>query len=162
MQYDKYFSPLGIILLVGDETGLTELTFLEDSGGLIASDPSSMFPPVRQWLDAYFAGQPLPVTFPLNPKGTPFQELIWQMLLEIPFGQTRTYGELAKEAARRMGKERMSAQAIGQAVGRNPIAIAIPCHRIVGSGDRLTGYAGGVEKKLWLLRHEGWNGSGKV
>ena len=162
MQYDKYPSPLGTIALAGDENGLAELRFQEEAGSPAVSDSSEIFIPVRQWLDAYFAGNPLPVTFPTNPRGTCFQQLIWQMLLEIPFGQTRTYGDLAKEAARRMGKKKMSAQAVGQAVGRNPIAIVIPCHRIVGAGDRLTGYAGGVDKKLWLLRHEGWKGFGKI
>ena len=92
----------------------------------------------------------------MNPKGTPFQMLIWQLLLQIPYGQICTYGDLAREAARRMGKQRMSSQAVGQAVGRNPISIAIPCHRVIGHTGSLTGYAEGLEKKQWLLEHEGF------
>ena len=82
--------------------------------------------------------------------------LIWQLLLQIPYGQTCTYGALAQEAARRMGRQSMSSQAVGQAVGRNPIAIAIPCHRVIGRTGSLTGYAEGLEKKQWLLEHEGF------
>ena len=93
--------------------------------------------------------------FPVAPEGTDFQKLVWKLLLEIPFGETRTYGQIAREVARRMGRQKMSPQAIGGAVGRNPISIIIPCHRVVGSGGQLTGYAGGLDKKKWLLRHEG-------
>ena len=79
---------------------------------------------------------------------------MWEILRTIPWGQTRTYGDIAKEVARLLGKEKMSAQAVGQAVGKNPISILIPCHRVVGTGDKLTGYAGGIENKAWLLSHE--------
>jgi O-6-methylguanine DNA methyltransferase len=95
------------------------------------------------------------IDFQTELSGTPFQKLIWDMLLEIPFGQTITYGQLAKRAARAMGKEKMSSQAVGQAVSRNPIAIIIPCHRVMGAGGKPTGYAYGLEKELWLLNHEG-------
>ena len=88
-------------------------------------------------------------------EGTEFQKQIWNLLLTIPYGQTRTYGDIAREMAALSGKEKMSAQAVGQAVGRNPISILIPCHRVVGTKGQLTGYAGGLENKIWLLRHEG-------
>lgn len=94
-------------------------------------------------------------SIPLAPVGTEFRQLIWQLLREIPHGTTTTYGEIGKKAAALMGKETMSAQAVGGAVGHNPISIIIPCHRVVGSDGTLTGYAGGVDKKEWLLGLEG-------
>ena len=87
--------------------------------------------------------------------GTPFQKCVWELLSEIPYGETTTYGALAKEVGQRLGKEKMSAQAVGGAVGRNPISILIPCHRVIGKDGSLTGYAGGVEKKEALLKIEG-------
>ena len=108
------------------------------------------------WLDAYFAGKrPDPSALSLDPHGTPFQRLIWTMLLQIPDGQTTTYGRLAEAAAQRMKRERMSAQAVGSAVGHNPISIIIPCHRVLGTDGGLRGYAGGIEIKAALLEHEG-------
>jgi len=92
---------------------------------------------------------------PLMPAGTPFQKQVWQLLLTIPHGETKTYGNLAGEMAVILGKEKMSAQAVGQAVGKNPISILIPCHRVVGANGQLTGYASGLDRKSWLLRHEG-------
>lgn len=92
---------------------------------------------------------------PLKPMGSEFRQLVWKILMEIPYGELTTYGNIAKEAAFRMGKERMSAQAVGGAVGHNPISIIIPCHRVVGTTGSLTGYAGGMEKKIKLLTHEG-------
>ena len=92
----------------------------------------------------------------MAPAGTNFQRQVWRILLTIPLGQTRTYGSIAREMAGLLGKEKMSAQAVGGAVGRNPISILIPCHRVVGTGGQLTGYASGLDKKAWLLRHEGW------
>lgn len=162
MHYDKYSSPLGVLWLMGTGNVLQALIIGGDCPQDAEPAAPETFAPVRQWLDAYFAGTPIPVAFPMEPAGTPFQKRIWQMLLEIPFGKTRTYGELAKEAARQLRRERMSAQAVGQAVGRNPIAIILPCHRVLGAAGRLTGYASGIDKKLWLLRHEGWQGNGRV
>lgn len=92
---------------------------------------------------------------PLLPEGTDFQKQVWKLLREIPFGTTGTYGQLAGKIAAGLGKEKMSAQAVGQAVSRNPISILIPCHRVIGAAGQLTGYAGGLDKKVWLLRHEG-------
>ncbi len=108
----------------------------------------------RQWLERYFAGMPEPITFPLAPAGTPFQQVIWNLLLDIPYGETRTYGELSRQAAKLLGKQRMSAQAVGGAVGRNPISILIPCHRCIGANGKLVGYAAGLGRKAWLLAHE--------
>ena len=92
---------------------------------------------------------------PLKPQGSEFRQVVWQILCEIPYGQTTTYGAISKEAAKRLGKKSMSAQAVGGAVGHNPISIIIPCHRVVGSDGSLTGYAGGIDKKIKLLQHEG-------
>jgi methylated-DNA-[protein]-cysteine S-methyltransferase len=109
----------------------------------------------RTWLENYFAGErPEPQQLPLNPKGTEFQKRVWRLLLEIPYGQVTTYGALAAKLAQERGGK-MSAQAIGGAVGRNPISIIIPCHRVIGANGRLTGYAGGLWRKQALLRLEG-------
>ena len=110
----------------------------------------------KQWFDDYFSGKRPEISkLPLLPIGGPFRQIIWQILCEIPYGQTTTYGEISKKAAARMGKEHMSAQAVGGAVGHNPISVIIPCHRVVGTNGSLTGYAGGVNKKIKLLEHEG-------
>lgn len=157
MTYSDIFdSPVGPLYLTSDGEKLTGLWMRKPEGEAVRAD-LPVFREARKWLDAYFRGEdPAVEALPLAPAGTPFQKMVWELLLDIPFGQTRTYGDLAKEAAARLGKDRMSAQAIGGAVGRNPISIIIPCHRVVGAGHALTGYAGGLEKKLWLLRHEGW------
>ncbi len=108
------------------------------------------------WLDRYFAGERPPVGgLPLAPQGSGFRQEVWKLLLEIPYGQTTTYGELSRKLAARMGLTHMSPQAVGGAVGHNPISIIIPCHRVLGWDGRLTGYAGGLERKRWLLEHEG-------
>ena len=155
--YSYYDSPLGKILLLSDGTALTGLYMEGQRGepcGIEADLP--VFDKTKNWLDSYFRGEASdPSQLPLSPKGTPFQESVWQILLTIPQGQTLSYGHIAREMARRLGKEKMSAQAVGQAVGRNPISIIIPCHRVVGAKGQLTGYAGGVDKKIWLLNHEG-------
>lgn len=108
------------------------------------------------WLEDYFAGkQPQIKELPLAPSGGTFRQMVWEILMEIPYGGLTTYGEIAKKVAERMGRNRMSAQAVGGAVGHNPISIIIPCHRVVGANGSLTGYAGGIEKKIMLLTHEG-------
>lgn len=108
------------------------------------------------WLDAYFAGaKPALKDLPIKPKGSEFRQRVWQELLKIPYGEVTTYGAIAKTIAAERGLKTMSAQAVGGAVGHNPISIIIPCHRVMGGDGSLTGYAGGVDKKLWLLRHEG-------
>ena len=151
--YLDYESPVGHLLLTCDETGLTGIWMNRLPQGNANSHPTLL--QAAQWLDGYFAGEPAPIDFPLAPQGTPFQRLIWELLLEIPYGESRTYGQLARQAAHALGRQQMSAQAVGGAVGRNPISILIPCHRVLGSRGQLTGYAGGLDKKMWLLRHEG-------
>ena len=141
----KYDSPLGPIWLTGEDGNLTGLSFAEIRGEFIPEN----FDAVKCWLDYYFQGISREVDFPMDPSGTPFQKQVWKHLLEIPFGGTCTYGELAKKLS-----SNMSPQAVGQAVSRNPIAIIIPCHRVIGSDGTLTGYAWGIEKKRWLLDHE--------
>lgn len=112
----------------------------------------------KDWLDRFFAGQqPSPDSLPLAPKGTPFRQEVWGILCRIPYGQTTTYAAIAAELARNRGIPRMSAQAVGGAVGHNPISILIPCHRVVGTDGSLTGYAGGLERKQWLLTFESTN-----
>lgn len=114
-----------------------------------------IFMRTRDWLDCYFAGMEPDFTPSIQPAGTPFRMAVWEELLKIPYGKTTTYGGIAKEMALQKGTETMSAQAVGGAVGHNPISIIIPCHRVVGSGGGMTGYAGGTDKKEELLRLEG-------
>ena len=107
-----------------------------------------------RWLDVYFSGQEPDFLPPLHPHGSEFQLAVWELLLQIPYGQTTTYGALARQLAARRGLSRMSAQAVGGAVGHNPISLLIPCHRVVGTNGSLTGYAGGLDKKIRLLELE--------
>lgn len=158
--FTKYLSPLGELLLTVEEGCLTGL-FLDTQScpnvQMQQRDDLPVFDTIRDCLDRYFRGEaPSIEPLPLSPFGSAFQMQVWDILRRIPYGQTITYGDIAKELARLTGKETMSAQAVGQAVGRNPISILIPCHRVVGAGGKLTGYAGGLDKKIWLLRHEGW------
>lgn len=154
----RYDSPIGSILLAGDERALTGL-WIEGAKYFAATLPrdagEGFLPPLRdaaQWLDDYFAGRrPSPRDLALEIAGSAFRREVCRLLAEIPYGETTTYGEIA----RRMGRARMSAQAVGGAVGHNPISIIIPCHRVLGADGSLTGYAGGVERKRFLLRHEG-------
>ena len=152
-----YPSPLGLITLVCDDEALVHLSlpgqkpFAHPSQGVT----HPILTRTAGWLDRYFAGYaPSPAELPLRPAGTAFRELIWKLLLEIPYGRTVSYGKLAQKAAAQLGKPRMSAQAVGQAVGANPIAIVIPCHRVVGADGSLTGYAGGIHYKKALLELE--------
>ena len=151
MDYCEYPSPVGLLYLTADEGGLTGIWMHP-----VKTEDSPILLKAKAWLDGYFSGNPSKVTFPLNPHGTPFQKQVWELLLTIPYGETTTYGASAREMARLAGKATMSAQAVGQAVGANPISILIPCHRVVGAKGKLTGYAGGLDKKEWLMRHEGW------
>ena len=150
-----YDSPVGQLLLTCREEGLTGIWF---DRPLPEGNPGEDHPILLRtisWLDAYFRGQAPEPEIPLLPEGTAFQRQVWQYLLTIPQGELCSYGRIAREMALRLGKERMSAQAVGQAVGRNPISILIPCHRVVGSGGQLTGCGGGMDRKIRLLRHEG-------
>lgn len=163
-----YGSPLGLLTLAGDGEHLTGLwiegqkyfggKYFGASGtkGWIRKDDLPVFAAVKYWLERYFAGEKPEISeLPLAPAGTEFQKEIWKLLCEIPYGEVVTYGELAKKAAEKRDLPRMSAQAVGGAVGHNPISIIIPCHRVIGSDGSLTGYAGGIEKKKWLLELEG-------
>ena len=159
-------SPLGTILLSGDGEALTGLWFLGqkyEGAGVPENAPVDenlpVFDAVRAWLRAYFAGEALPEPPVLRPAGTDFQKAVWGRLLAIPYGERRTYGGLASELETVLGRK-TSARAVGAAVGRNPISLLIPCHRVVGSGGSLTGYAGGVERKAFLLALEGENHAG--
>ena len=144
----RYDSPIGTLYLHSNGTALTGLS--PAPAGTIRED-LPLFREVRDWLDAYFRGdRPDPRSLPLDPPGTDFQKAVWAQLLDVPYGESRSYGHIAKTLGIPRG-----AQAVGQAVGRNPIAVLIPCHRILGAGARLTGYAWGLDKKKWLLRHEG-------
>lgn len=152
-----YSSPLGKIILVSNGTALTELDFAEDVSAASATRTQKdlpVFEEVSRWLDAYFAGRNPGALPPLAPHGTAFQQAVWKILRRIPYGTTTTYGRIAAHIAAARGG-RMSAQAVGGAVGRNPISILIPCHRVIGADGSLTGYAGGLDKKEALLRLEG-------
>ena len=158
MEYSRiYSSPLGILTLTASEAGLTGLYLREPTDReRSAPDTSPHLDEAVLWLDHYFAGKgPNPETLTLIPKGSDFQKIIWSLLAKIPCGETRTYGALAREAASLMHKAHMSAQAVGGAVGRNPISIIIPCHRCVAAGGKLGGFGWGPDAKKWLLRHEG-------
>ncbi len=157
MYYITMDSPVGELLLVSDGTCLTGLYLdSQPEHSWQRQKDLPLFDRAEAWLRDYFAGKnPKVEMLPLKAEGTPFQKEVWNLLLAIPYGETRTYGDLAREMARLRGKENMSSQAVGQAVGKNPISIIIPCHRVVGAGGKLTGYAWGITKKEWLLRHEG-------
>jgi methylated-DNA-[protein]-cysteine S-methyltransferase len=156
--YMEYPSEVGSLLLTCSEVALTGLWMSrKPEDHLLPGKDHPILQGTVQWLDGYFAGKEVPVPVNLSPSGTAFQKRVWQRLLEIPFGQVITYGDIAREIESETGKK-MSAQAVGGAVGSNPISIIIPCHRVVGAGGKLTGYAGGLEKKIWLLQHEGWEG----
>lgn len=156
----RYASPLGAMVLAADAEGLCGAWFADTPSGVCnpdGADASGDAPVLRtavQWLDAYFAGQPPAPLPPLHLRGTAFQALVWAALLEIPFGQTVSYGALARQLAARRGIPRLSAQAVGGAVGKNPALLFVPCHRVLGAGGALTGYSGGLARKQWLLHHE--------
>ncbi len=155
-----YHSPLGGILLAADETGLTglwfdgEKYFADNLPSEYTKQETPILAETRRWLDLYFSGKEPDFMPPLHPMGSPFRLAVWSILQQIPYGETTTYGEIARELARQKGMARMSAQAVGGAVGHNEISILIPCHRVVGSSGSLTGYAGGIEKKRRLLELE--------
>lgn len=158
--FTTYTSPLGEILLASDDEGLTHLAFDGQKyfPALTGSHESPTHPilvSVQRWLDHYFAGENPDFTPPLHASGSDFQRAVWQLLLAIPYGETTTYGAIAQEIARLQQRPRMSAQAVGSAVGHNPIGIIVPCHRVVGASGSLTGYAGGLDKKIALLKLEG-------
>jgi methylated-DNA-[protein]-cysteine S-methyltransferase len=149
--YDTIDTPMGSLLLLATEAGLCELDFNAKAREIEADwqhDPERLAPVVKQ-VGAYFAGELTDFDLPLDPQGTEFQQRVWRELCAIPFGETISYGELA----RRIGKPTAS-RAVGAANGQNPVAIIIPCHRVIGANGKLTGYAGGLDKKSFLLDHE--------
>lgn len=155
----QYASPLGLLTLCCHGEALVGL-WLEGQRYFGGSVPEPMVPddrpPVlaqtKTWLDRYFANErPDPSELPLAPAGSPFRQAVWELLCTIPYGQTVTYGDLTGQ----LGRPSTSSRAVGGAVSHNPISIIIPCHRVVGHGGQLTGYAGGLDKKLLLLKHEG-------
>ncbi|SCJ94862.1 Methylated-DNA--protein-cysteine methyltransferase%2C inducible [uncultured Eubacterium sp.] len=155
-----YKSPLGGVTLSSNGTGLTGLWFDGQKyfGATLPKEYGEKSLPVFEeavrWLDIYFSGKAPDFTPPLLTKTTPFRKAVWEILLTIPYGKTMTYGEIAGRIAKEKGLSRMSAQAVGSAVGHNPISLIIPCHRVVGTKGSLTGYAGGIDKKVQLLTLE--------
>lgn len=156
-----YQSSLGKILLACDDTGLTGLWFEGQkyyANGLMPEYEEKehpIFKEAKYWLNLYFSGKEPNFVPPIHMTGTPFSIEVWNILLDIPYGTTTTYGEIAKTVARKRKLPGMSAQAVGSAVGHNRISIIIPCHRVVGKNGSLTGYAGGIDKKIQLLMMEG-------
>lgn len=156
----EYLSPLGKVILASDGKDLTGTWFegqryFPDISSCIISPQLPVFIDACSWLNSYFEGR-IPSAFTqLSPSGTPFQQDVWHLLRQIPYGETTTYGKLALQIARHHGKQHMAAQAIGNAVGHNPISIFIPCHRVIGTAHNLTGYAGGIDRKEALLKLEG-------
>lgn len=131
-------------------------TVSEEMAEIKENDDLPVFAAAKNWLDRYFAGEkPAISELPLAPIGGEFRKAVWGILCEIPYGECITYGDIGKKVAAKMNKPSMSGQAVGGAVGHNPISIIIPCHRVVGSNGSLTGYAGGIDKKIKLLEHEG-------
>ena len=155
-----YHSPLGDITISSNGTAITGLWFDGQKyfGAGLAKNCEekelAVFEEAKRWLDIYFSGKEPGFTPPLLMETTPFRKEVWEILLTIPYGQTMTYGGIADRIARRKGLDKMSAQAVGGAGGHNAISLMIPCHRVVGTNGSLTGYAGGIEKKVRLLTLE--------
>ena len=161
-------SPLGGMLMAGDGEALTGLWFEGQKyfSATLSEAHEERLTPVFEgtirWLETYFSGAATDFTPSMSPKGTPFRRAVWDVLLTIPFGQTMTYGEIAAIIAAKRGLAHLSPQAVGGAVGHNPISIIIPCHRVLGANGSLTGYAGGIERKRWLLEMEGSGEHGRA
>ena len=161
MQYTHYYnSPLGGITLASDGEALTGLWFDDQKyfGSTLSEKPEQkelpIFEQTDQWLNIYFGGNVPHFTPPLSLQASTFRQSVWEIMLKIPYGQTTTYGAIAKELAAQKRLEKMSAHAVGGAVSHNPISLIIPCHRVVGSNGSLTGYAGGIDRKVQLLTLE--------
>ena len=158
----RYSSPLGEIILAADDIGLTGLWFVENQRHMgeglspeAVERPSPFFDEAVRWLDIYFSGRDPGFTPPLHLTGSAFRNQVGELLLQIPYGQATTYGEIAQTIARERGVGRFSSRAVGGAVGHNPISLILPCHRVLGSNGSLTGYGGGLERKVALLKLEG-------
>ncbi len=165
MYYKSYYkSPVGLYTLASDGKNLTgvwlegQKYFCTDISKMAENSGLDIFRQTSNWLDRYFRGEKPDINeLSLSPEGNAFRQQVWQILCKIPYGKTMTYGEIASIIARKRGLARMSAQAVGGAVGHNPISIIIPCHRVVGSNGSFTGYAGGIQTKIRLLKLEGVN-----
>lgn len=160
LYYKKLASPLGEIILRSDGEALTGLWFVNDKHygakditGAVLAD-LDIFTQAEAWLAKYFAGREPKVSVPLKLQGSEFQMQVWKLLQDIPYGRLVTYGDIAKKIAAQKGMARMSAQAVGGAVGHNPLCIIVPCHRVVGANGSLTGYGGGMWRKVRLLELE--------
>lgn len=148
LTYVSYLeSPIGYLRILSNGTAITEIKFMDSAG---PEDPDTHTESARTQLREYFTGSRNTFQLNLQPNGTDFEQKVWNQLLEIPPGSTVTYGSVAQKIG-----DTNASQAVGRANGKNPIAIVIPCHRVIGSDNKLTGYAGGPEKKEWLLKHEG-------
>lgn len=162
MLYKTYYSsPIGTLLLVSDEKNLLGLWiknskyYLANIKEPIIEKETKILLKTKDWLDCYFKKEnPKIKELPLKPTGTLFQQEVWSLLCEIPYGTTTTYKDIAGKIAKNKNKHTFSCQAVGSAIGHNPISIIIPCHRVIGSNGKLTGYAGGIDKKLTLLKLE--------
>lgn len=163
MRYISFYeSPLGRIMLGSEGDFLSALYFEGEKSKhfILRSDASKrknlpLFDEAKKWLDIYFSGKEPDFLPPIRPEGSGFRKTVTAFMLAVPFGRVTSYGDIAKAVAAKTGKERMSARAVGAAAGRNPIAIMVPCHRVIGSDGSLTGFAGGVERKAFLLENEG-------
>lgn len=166
----EYKSPIGNLILAAEDQALIGLwmegqKYFPDLSKekIERTEEYPILTQTKRWLDRYFKGErPSAEELKLNPRGSSFRQEIWRLLCQIPYGEVTTYGALARLAADSLGRHSMSAQAAGGAVGHNPISIIIPCHRVLGADGSLTGYAGGISKKIWLLGHEGIPEYGKL
>ncbi len=162
-----YSSPLGRYMMTSDGDNIIGLWlegqkhFAVTFENNIKKENLPVFTAAKDWLDKYFAGEKPSISqLPLAPQGGEFRQSVWAILCKIPYGEVITYGEIAKKIAAQMNRKSMSSQAVGGAVGHNPISIIIPCHRVIGANGNLTGYAGGIHIKIKLLKHEGVDMSG--
>lgn len=157
--YGRYVSPFGALGITSDGESLTMLTFSVQKESGADARPAErelpVFEEVRRWLDVYFKGREPDFMPPVRLEGSAFQLQVWEVLRRIPYGEVVTYGEIAEEIASQRGIARMSAQAVGGAVGRNPVGILVPCHRVIGKNGNLTGFGGGMRWKTELLKLEG-------
>ena len=160
MYFTRFDSPLGEITVYSDGAALCALHLTGQKHGIpkgAAEEKAELllFAVTKKWLKDYFDGRIPEEVPPLRLKGTQFQKDVWQALMKIPYGETLRYKDLAEQIAKHRGIKKMSAQAIGQAAGKNRILLLVPCHRLIGSDGSLTGFAAGIERKRWLLEHEG-------
>ncbi len=152
--FDIYVSPIGIIQIESDDNGITGIRFIKKSEIIVSNTRNIYIEEVKNWLDVYFSGINPDFIPHLNMQGTDFQKRVWEILKNIPYGKTITYKAIASEIKRKCGAERMSAQAVGGAVAKNPVLIVVPCHRVIGSDGKLTGYSAGINIKEKLLKLE--------